>query len=272
MLTEELKKELKVPITLGYKSGAGVAVGVSSIIHAKPDGYSLLCTTNSSAINLPAMEKNPTFNPVTDLTPIALWAIPPTTLTSNSSSKLTSFDVMARVARENAGKLNCATSGIGTMAHFLIEYLKNRQIIITHVPTKGGSPAATSLLGNHVDLALTAYSAVSPHIKSGQLRLLAVTSKPKEEPEVPTTAEVGIPEATAFEVWYVFFDPPNLPKAILNRLSSAFEKAIQLPSVVDRLKHLGFIPTYKGPEASKQQIIGDYTIMKEIAQSAGMVK
>ncbi len=272
IIAEELKKELKVPIMIDYKTGAGGGIAISHVINAKPDGYTLLSTASAPLIGPPSMEKNPPYDPVKDLIPIANYVISPTVLTTNSSSKLTSFDVMVKFAKENPGKLNCGTPGVGTTGHFLLEYLKIHGVDITHIPYKGATPLLTSILGNHVDLAVTAYPPVLPHLKSGQLRLLAALHKLKQEPEIPTIAEKGFPETTAFGYWQGFFAPPNLPNPTLDRLSAAFEKVIQLPSVVQALEKAGFIPTYKGPEALRKQIVEEYSIIKEIAKAANLVK
>ena len=272
ILAEELKKELKVPIILGYKPGSGGAVANLSVIHSKPDGYTLLSQFDSSFINLPAMEKTPTYDPINDLTPIAICAINPSFLTANSSSKLTSFDVMVNFAKENPGKLNCSTSGIATSGHLTLELFKNYGIRITHIPCKGAAPAVIELLGNHVDLAGTALPPIAPHIRSGQLRPLVVTTKLKQLPEVPTWAEVGFPEFMIFGSRLEFLAPANLPKPILTRLSAAFEKVMQLPSVVEAMEKASFIPTYMGPEESREMVIKQYKTIKELAKTAGFIK
>lgn len=272
IVTQELTKQLNVPITIAYKPGASGAISISSVINAKPDGYTLLSLAIPNVIGPPSMEKNPTFDPLKDLTCIAFYANSPTLMSTNTSSKLTSFDVMVKFAKENPGKLNCATSGVGTTGHFMLEYLKIQGVVITHIPTKGATPTVTELLGNHVDLGVTAYPPVAPHIKSGELRVLVSTHKIKQEPEAPTLAEKGFPEAAAFGYGQGFFGPPNLPKPILDRLSVAFEKTMQLPSVIQGLEKVGFTPVYRGPEAFKKQIADEYRIVKEIAKNAGMVK
>ena len=272
IIAEGLSKELKVPITFSYKPGAGGGIGVATVIQAKPDGYTLHTTFNSSIINLPAMERKPSFDPIKDLTHIARCAISQLVLTSNSSSKLTSFDAMIAFAKQNPGKLNCVTSGVATAGHFLLEYFRKNGINITHVPVKGAAPTLTNILGGHVDLALSAYVPVAPHIKAGELRLLAVTSKISEQPRTPTLPELGFPEATALEIWLGVYGPPNLPKPLLDRISTALRNTMQMPSVREALEKAGFTPTYDGPDALKKMISEDYKVMKEIALAADLVK
>ena len=272
IIMEELTKELKVPIVIEYKPGANGMMANLAVMEAKPDGYTLLSQFDSSFINQPAMEKNPTYDPVNAFSPIAICSLSPSLLTANSSSKLTSFDAMIKFAKQNPGKLNCTTSGIGVSSHFVLEYLRNHGVDITHIPAKGAAPAVTELLGNHVDLAGTALPPVSPHLKSGQLRGLVVTSKLKEFPEIPTWAEVGFPECMMFGNWHGFLAPPNLPKPIQDRISLAFERVMQLPSIVQAMEKAGFTPVYKGPAELKRMTMEQYKIIKEIAQTAGLVK
>lgn len=272
IMIEELTKELKVPIVIEYKPGAGSMIANVFVVQTKPDGYTLMHQADSSFICPPAMEKNPTYDPVNDFTPIAMTATFPSVLVANSSSKLTSFDAMIKFAKQNPGKLNCGTAGIGVSSHFVLEYLRIRGVDITHVPFKGVALAVTSLLGNHVDLAGVGLTAADPHLKSGQLRALVATSKLKEFRDIPTWAEVGFPECMLFGNWIVILAPPNLPNQIRDRLTMAFKKVIQLPSVVQSAEKAGLTSVYKGPEEVKKIIIEEYKIMKEVAKTADLVK
>lgn len=272
IISEGLTKELKVPITFSYKPGAGGGLGVDTVIRAKPDGYTLHTSFNSSIINLPAMEKKPSFDPVKDLTHIAIVAISQLVMTTNKSSKFTSFDAMVKFVKQNPGKLTSATSGLGTSGQFLLEYLKTQGIDITHVPMKGATPTITGILGNHVDLALSAYSPVAPHIKNGDLRLLGVTNRLKDYPDVRTFHELGFPQADSFEIWLGLWGPPNLPQSVLQRLSSALKNTMAMPSVINALDKAGLTATYQGPEELKKIVVEDYKVIREIAGVANLIK
>ena len=194
ILANDLPKELGVSISIQYKPGAGGMIGASYVATSKPDGYTLLSTSISSLICAPFLEKDAPYDLLKDFTPIASYVFAPNILLNHTSSNLTSFDAVVKLAKEKPGELTCVSPGIGTTAHFVIEVFKMYGVNITHVPAKGGGPAATTLLGKHVDLGSFLYTAALPHIKSGAFRILATTDKILEYPEVPTLKEKGFPE------------------------------------------------------------------------------
>jgi tripartite-type tricarboxylate transporter receptor subunit TctC len=272
IVAEELGKELKVPVVVVNKPGAGTLTGNLFVLKAKPDGYTLLGNMNSSATSGAAMEKTPSYDPVNDFSPIGFFGILTSIMSVNRSSKFTSFDSLVKFARENPGKLNCATAGVGTTSHFTLEYLRSQGVSFTMVPTKGTSDAITELLGNHVDLTSTGIVGVVPHLKSGQLRALVATKQLKEFPEVPTFDKVGFPGMSSLENWLGLFASANLPKPVFNRLSVAYEKVAHSPSVAQLMEAQGLVPAYMGPEEAKKQLADQYRIIKEIATAAGLVK
>lgn len=272
IIINELTKELGVPINIQYKPGAVGIIGTTYITTAKPDGYTLLSAMHGAFINAPAMEEKPPYDPIKDFTQIMSYVIAPNLLATHSSSPLTSFEAMVKLAKEKPGALNCATSGIGGGAHFVIETMKMRGVNLTHIPTKGAAPALTQILGRHVDLTILLYPPLLPHIKEGTLRILAVTDKMVQEPNFPTFAEKGFPEAGAFSGWQAFFAPPNLPKPILDRLTSAFRKVVQMPSVVTALEKAGFTVEYLGPEELKNRIAEGYSVAKKVVKMVGFQK
>jgi tripartite-type tricarboxylate transporter receptor subunit TctC len=266
IIVNELTKELGVAINVDYKAGAGGLIGTTYIMSAKPDGYTLLSAMHGAFINAPALEKEPPYDPVNDFTPIMSYVISPNLMATHSSSSLTSFEAMVKMAKEKPGSLNCATSGIGTGAHFVIEIMKMHGVNVTHIPTKGGAPAATQVLGKHVDLAILLYPILMPHIKSGELRILAVTDKMVQEPNFPSFADKGIPEAKAFSGWQGFFGPRNLPKPIVDKLNDALRKVLQMPSVASALEKAGFTVQYLGPEELRARIAEGYGIAKKMTK------
>lgn len=272
IMANELTKELGVPISIQYKPGAGGVIGASYVTTAKPDGYTLLSVASSTLTIAPFIEKEAPFDSLKDFTPIAYYGVSPNVLASHSSSNLTSFDAVVKFAKEKPGTLNCTTVGVGTVGHFLIEVMRIHGVEITHVPAKGGAPAVTNLLGKHVDLISTMYALVRPHVKSGELRILATTNKIVQEPGVLVLKEKGFPETEALSAWQGIFAPPNLPKPICDQLANSFQKVIQMPSVVTALENLGFTVEYRGPDETKKKIAEDYSVMERIAKITGFRK
>jgi len=270
ILVNELPKELGVPISVQYKPGAGGMVGASFVSTSKPDGYTLLSHTYSSLISAPFLEKEAPYDPLKDFTPIVAYGVSPNILANHSSSNLTSFDAVAKFAKEKPGALNCSTPGVGTTAHLILNVLKMYGVDITPVPAKGGGPAATTLLGKHVDLSVILYPAAIPHVKSGAFRLLATTDKIIQD--VPTFTEKGFPECGSLGSWISFLGPPNLPKPIQDQIASATRKVMQMPSVKKALEDVGYTVEYKGPEELNKIFPEDYKSIEKIVKAAGLGK
>ena len=267
-----LSKELGVPISIQYKPGAGSMIGSAYVAKQKPDGYVLLAAS-VSFISAPFLEKEaPPYDVLKDFTPVATCIIAPNVLLSHTSSDLTSFDTMVKMAKQNPGKLTCSTPGVGTTAHLVLDVFKMHGIDVIAVPAKGGGPAATSLLGKHVDLAIVMYNAAVPHVKSGAFRILAATDKMVQEPAVPTFPEKGFPEAAGLGSWQGFFGPAHLPRPIQDQFAAATRKVIQTPSVKKALEDAGYTLYYKNPDELREKVASDYKDLEKIVKAAGLGK
>jgi tripartite-type tricarboxylate transporter receptor subunit TctC len=273
ILVNDLSKELGVPISIQYKPGAGGMIGASYVATSKPDGYTLVSNTYSSLISAPFLEKETTaYDPLKDFTPIVAYGVGANVLANHSSSNITSFDALVKFAKEKPGELTCSTPGAGTTAHFILEVLKMYGVNIIPVPTKGGGPSATSVLGKHTDLGVFLYSAGIPHVKSGALRLLAATNKIGQEPGIPTLKEKGFPECEVLGAWLSLLGPANLPKPIQDHLASATRKVIQMPSVKKALEDAGYTVGYKGPDELNKIFPEEYKTIEKIVKAAGVGK
>jgi tripartite-type tricarboxylate transporter receptor subunit TctC len=272
IVTNALTKELGVPISIQYKPGAGSMIGSAYVATQKPDGYVLLAAS-VSFISAPFLEKeSPPYDVLKDFTPIATCIIAPNVLVSHTSSDLTSLEAVLQLAKKDPGKLTCATPGVGTTAHLVLDVFKMHGVDVIAVPAKGGGPAATSLLGKHVDLAICMYNAAVPHVKSGAFRILAATDKMAQEPEVSTFPEKGFPEAAGLGSWQGFVGPSNLPKPIQEQFAAATRKVIQIPSVKKALEDAGYTLYYKNPEELREKIAYDYKELEKIVKAAGIGK
>jgi tripartite-type tricarboxylate transporter receptor subunit TctC len=269
IITAELAKELGTSITLQYKAGAGGMIGGAYIATGKPDGYMLLFTSISSIISAPFLEtETPAYDTLKGFSPIVAAVVIPNVLTTHVSTALTSFETVIKTAKEQPGKLTCATPGAGTTAHFVLDVLKMHGIDIIAVPTKGGGPAATSALGKHTDLGIHLYSAAIPHVKSGAMRMLATTDKMAQEPKIPTFKEKGFPEASILGSLMGFLGPANLPKPIQDQIAAATKKVVQMPSVKKALEDAGYTLDYMGTEDLTKKYAEDYTSIEKVAKAA----
>ena len=273
IITTELAKELGVPITIQYKPGAGGMIGGAYIATSKPDGYTLLFTSISSIISAPFLEsETPAYDTLKGFSPIVAAVVIPNVLTTNTSTALTSFDAVVKAAKEQPGKLTCATPGAGTTAQLVLDVLRMHGINIITVPTKGGAAAATSSLGKHTDLGIHLYSAAIPHVKSGAMRMLITTDKMAQEPKLPTFKEKGYPEASILGSLMGFLGPANLPKPVQEQIHNATKKVIQMPSVKKALEDAGYTMDYMGTEDLTKKYADDYRSLEKIAKAAGLGK
>jgi tripartite-type tricarboxylate transporter receptor subunit TctC len=273
IITTELAKELGVPITIQYKPGAGGMIGGAYIATSKPDGYTLLFTSISSIISAPFLEaEKPAYDTLKGFSPIVAAVVIPNVLTTHISTALTSFDAVIKAAKEQPGKLTCATPGAGTTAQLVLDVLRMNGINIIAVPTKGGAAAATSSLGKHTDLGIHLYSAAIPHVKSGAMRMLVATNKMAQEPKIQTFKEKGYPEASILGSVMGFMGPANLPKPIQDQINNATKKVIQMPSVKKALEDAGYTVDYTGTEDLTKEYADDYRSLEKIAKAAGLGK
>lgn len=272
ILADDLAKELGTSLSIQYKPGAAGVIGAAYVSASKPDGYTILSSVSNALSAAPFMGKQPPYNPLEDFTYIASYVLSPNTLATYSSSKLTSFDMVIKLAKEKPGTLTCITSGVGVTGHLWLEVVKTRGVDITHVPAKGGGALLPSILGGHVDLAMALYSQFLPQLKGGALRLLATTTKLKQEPGVPTFTEKGYPDTENLSVSQGFLGPPNLPRPIVDKLANAIRKVIQDPSTIKRLEEAGFSVEFKGPEEFKKMLAADIVVVEKVLEKAGLGK
>jgi tripartite-type tricarboxylate transporter receptor subunit TctC len=251
-LAPELQRVFGQPFVVDNKGGAGGNLGAAEVAKAAADGYTLLMgTVGTHAINAALYPKLP-YDHVKDFAPITLVAGVPNVLVLNPANAqkygISSVPDLARAARANPGKLNMASSGNGTSIHLAGELFKTMTgTFMVHFPYRGSGPALLDLIGGNMDLMFDNLPSAMPHIKSGKLKALAVTSATRSAalPDLPTVAEAGGPVLRDFEAssWFGLLAPAGTPADILGRLQQEINKALQLPAVKERLLGLGANPS-----------------------------
>jgi len=249
-LAPELQKALGQPVVVENKPGAGGNTGSADVAHAT-DGHSLLMgTVGTHAINQSLYPKMP-FDPVKDFAPITLVAAVPNVLVMNPANAqkygIHSVADLARVAKANPGKLNMCSSGNGTSIHLAGELFKSlTATYMIHFPYRGSGPALLDLMGGNMDLMFDNLPSAMPHIKSGKLKAIAVTSAKRSEalPELPTIAESGVPELKGFEAssWFGLLAPAAQPADQVARVQREVAKALATPVMRERLAAQGAVP------------------------------
>ncbi|WP_068322378.1 Bug family tripartite tricarboxylate transporter substrate binding protein [Polynucleobacter yangtzensis] len=239
-----LGERLKEQVIIENKGGAGGSIGADLAAKSAPDGYTLFMgTVGTNAINGSLYKQLP-YDMTRDFTPIALVATAPVVIVVNSNDKIKTLAELVSEARLKPDALAYGTAGNGTPGHLTGALFESTaQIKFKHIPYKGSAPAVTDLIGGQIPLMFDPIQSVLPHITSGKLRALAVTSKTRSPllPNVPTVAELGYPqfESTA---WWALFAPARLPDPIAKKLRQDTEKVAQSTAFKERLGNLGVQP------------------------------
>ena len=219
-----------------FRSGAGSNIAANLAAKAAPDGYTIFLGTVANAINATLYAKLP-FDFTRDFAPIVLAASAPNLLVVHPSVPARSVAELIRLAKAQPGQLSFGSSGTGTAPHLAGELFKHMAgIDIVHVPYRGGPQATTDLIGGQYAMLFAISSTVLPHIKSGRLRTLAITTLARMPslPEVPTVAESGLPGFEAV-TWFGFMVPAATPRDIVGRLNADIGKALALPDLRQQL-------------------------------------
>ena len=250
-MAPELAKAFGQPFVVDNKPGAGGNTAGAEVAKSAPDGYTLLvATVGTHGINAALYPKMP-FDHTKDFAPITLLASVPNVLALNPAVAqkygINSVADFIKAAKANPGKLNMASSGNGTSIHLSGELFKAMTgTYVVHFPYRGSGPALIDLMGGSMDLMFDNVPSALPHIKSGKLKALAVTSAKRSDvlPDLPTIAEAGGPALKGFEAtsWFGLAAPAGTPADIVNRLQAECAKALASPAVKERLLSQGAIP------------------------------
>jgi tripartite-type tricarboxylate transporter receptor subunit TctC len=227
-VAEGMTANLGKAVIVENRAGAGTIIGTNYVARSKPDGYTMVMSTFAHAVN-PSLHKSLPYDTDKAFEPVALVAHSPNVLVVNPNLPIHNVKELLAYAKANPGKLNYGSFGMGTSAHLAGELLDNLAgIKMTHVPYKGSAPALTDLLGGRIQLMLTTVASVTPYIKGGQLRALAVTSKQRSPafPNLPTLDEAGVPGYQA-ESWYGVFVAAGTPQPVVQRLHDAIAAAVK---------------------------------------------
>ena len=251
-LAPEWQKALGQPVVVENKPGAGGNTAAADVAKSAPDGYSILmATVGTHAINAALYPKLP-YDHVKDFAPITVMAGVPNVLVLNAAfaqkHNINNVADFIRAAKANPGKFNMASSGNGTSIHLSGELFKSMAgVFMVHFPYRGSGPALIDLMGGSMDLMFDNLPSALPHIKSGKLKALGVTSAKRSDaiPELPTIEEAGGPTLKGFEAssWFALAAPAGTPPEIVSRLQQETAKALATPDMKARMAGMGAIPS-----------------------------
>ena len=271
LVAQKLADALGQPVIVDNRPGAGSIIGTDLVAKATPDGYTLLVVASSITIN-PSLHPNLAFNPLRDLAPITQLSAFPNMLTVHPSLPVKTVADLIAVAKAQPGKLNYGSSGTGTGTHLSAELFKYMTgVSMVHIPFKGGGQAVTALIGGQVQLNFATIPSVLPHVRSGKLRAVAVTTVKRSAavPDIPTIAESGLP-GYDHGPWNGLLAPAKTPAAIIARLNSEAAKAMQSAEMKTVLNTEGAEPVGNSPQAFGAILREETAKWAQVIKAAGI--
>jgi tripartite-type tricarboxylate transporter receptor subunit TctC len=244
MLAQKLQDALGQPFIIDNRAGAGGAIGTEVAAKSPADGYTLLAASSGPVSIMPSLQKIP-YEPLKDLALIALITRNPYALVVAPSFPASNAREFVALLKANPDKYTFASSGTGATAHLIAELFNSMaQVRARHVPYKGSAPGITDVISGQVSYTLETVASVAPHIRSGRLRALGVSTGRRAAalPEVPTLAEAADLPDYDIGAWIGYAAPAGTPREILVRLASEMHKAMQAPELKERLLNAGLDP------------------------------
>jgi len=269
-IAQRLTETLGWSVVVDNKAGANGLIGSDAVAKGPADGYTLLLTDAAFATN-PAVQSKIPFDPIKDFAPITLVGSSPQLLVAHPSFPADSLKDMLALPRDQVRNAGVGTTGAGSVAHLLLETLKLKTgMDLVHVPYKGGSAALSDAVGGQIPLVINSVPACMPHIEAKRLKVLAIAS-PSRHPKLPQvqTFSESVPGIVA-SAWYGVLAPAKTPPDVLQQLSAAFAKSVELPDVKAKLTAAFIDPMQVGPQAFSKFFGEEITRWQAVARQTGI--
>lgn len=271
LLQPHLEKSLGKPLIVEHRPGASGILGAATVANADPDGHTLLLVPTTYTINAAVQPKLP-FDPLRSLEPIVVVGRNSLMFLVNPKVPARTLREFAELAKAQPGKLNYATPGASSQAHFLLElWSAQAGIRMQHIPYRGGAPAVLATVSGETQITLISPPASMPQIESGALRALATggTTREQQLPDIPTAAEAGYPDFTALQ-WIGVLATGGTPKPVIERLNRELQQILQLPEVKMRLFEQGMTVAGGTPDEFRALLESEIKQWIEVARRANI--
>jgi tripartite-type tricarboxylate transporter receptor subunit TctC len=269
-IAQRLTAGLGQQVIVENKPGAGGMLGITQGVQSPADGYTLTLIASSYTVN-PSIYKF-TFDPVSDITPIIQLSQGPLLIVVRPSLPVKSTRDLIALAKAKPGQVNFASSGQGSVIHMATELFQSMAgVKMNHIPYKGTGPALTDTIGGQTDVFFSSTATAVPHVQSGKLRAIAVTTLKRIPalPDVPTVNESGV-KGYDVVLWHGLIGPKGLPRAIVNRINAEAGKALKVKETAAQLQNDGVAPAGGTPEQFAAQIKKEIGVWRKVAADAGV--
>lgn len=271
ILAQKVSQTLGQPVVVDNRAGAGGNIAAAETARAAADGYTIFYNT-SSVVIAPAMSSKLSFDPLKSFSPVVLTATVPIVLVASKSSGIETVKDLVTLARQRPGAVRYASSGIGTITHLASALLSTKAgISMTHIPYKGAAPALQDLVAGHLEVMSEVVNTVLPYAQQGKITVLATATPTRLAalPNVPTFDEAFGSKGFEMGAWQGLMVPVGTPTAIVARLNSEFNKALQDPAVRERLQRQGAEPLGGSTESYATYLRSELTRWAKVVKDSG---
>src|SRR5438093_9945534 len=270
LIAPKMSERLGQQVIVENRPGASGMLGLDYVAKSAPDGYTIACVQGGNMVVLPHTGKTIPYDPLRDFLPIAVSTTNYLAIVANPNVPFKTIGEMVAYAKANPGKLTVATNGEGGFPHLAFEHLRTMGgFTYTHIPYKGSAAIATDIMGGQVQVGIDGITGMTPHIKSGRLRILATTNKtrPALWPDTPVAAE----DVPGYESggWFGYAAPAGTPREIVLRLNDEINRAMRSPDVSEKLVNAGLIIVNESPEYFADLLKSDFAKYGKLVKDIG---
>jgi tripartite-type tricarboxylate transporter receptor subunit TctC len=267
---QRLSDALGSQVIVENRPGAGGLLGIEQGVKADPDGYTLTLIASSYTVNAALYPLK--YDPIGDITPIVQISQGPMLVVANPKMPAKTIQELIAAAKAKPGSINFASAGQGSITHMVAELFQSRAgVKMNHVPYKGTGPALTDTISGQTDIFFSSTATALPHVKSGRLRAIAVTTAKRlpAEPKVPTIAESGV---AGFDVplWHGLIGPKGLPPAVVERINTEVNKILHIKETADQLQTDGVAPAGGSAGQFHEQIKKEIGLWRDVVAKTGV--
>lgn len=272
VIAQRLGEVWSQTVVVENRPGASGMIGAEFVVRAPKDGYTLLSASPAEvALNAALYPKMP-YDPMRELAPISLTAVYANLVAVHASVPARTWKELVQLSKQTPGGIGFGSSGTGSTQHLTGEWLKrNAGIILLHVPYKGAAPATADLVGGQIPMGILGAAPLIPHLKTGRLRALAVTTGKRTPalPDVPTLADVGVKGFESSQ-WFGFLAPAGTPREVIAKINADLSRVLAMPEVKERLAAQGGETQHSTPEAFAAFLRKEHDTYAKIIATAGI--